>query len=82
VECEPYLTSDHALMLEKGEEIMVGIQILKKALNVDKAIIGIENNKTDAIRNLKMLAQKYPGITVSALKVKYPQGGEKQLISF
>ena len=80
VECEPYLTSDHALMLEKGEEIMVGIQILKKALNVDKAIIGIENNKTDAIRNLKVLAQKYPGTTVSALKVKYPQGGEKQLI--
>jgi len=80
VECEPYLTSDHALMLEKGEEIMVGIQILKKALNVDKAVIGIENNKTDAIRNLKMLAQKYPGITVSVLEVKYPQGGEKQLI--
>jgi H+/Na+-translocating ferredoxin:NAD+ oxidoreductase subunit C len=80
VECEPYLTSDHALMLEKGEEIMVGIQILKKALNVDKAIIGIENNKTDAIRNLRMLAQKYPGTAVSVLKVKYPQGGEKQLI--
>lgn len=80
VECEPYLTSDHALMLEKGEEIMVGIQILKKALNVDKAIIGIENNKTDAIRNFKILVQKYPGIKVSALKVKYPQGGEKQLI--
>jgi electron transport complex protein RnfC len=80
VECEPYLTSDHALMLEKGEEIMVGIQILKKALNVDKAIIGIENNKPDAIRHLKVLAQKYPGTTVTALKVKYPQGGEKQLI--
>jgi electron transport complex protein RnfC len=80
VECEPYLTSDHALMLDKGDEIMVGIQILKKALNVDKAIIGIENNKTDAIRNLSILAQKYPGISVSVMKVKYPQGGEKQLI--
>jgi electron transport complex protein RnfC len=80
VECEPYLTSDHALMLEKGEEILVGVQILKKALNVDKAIIGIENNKTDAIRHLKVLVQKYPGTTVTALKVKYPQGGEKQLI--
>jgi electron transport complex protein RnfC len=80
VECEPYLTSDHALMLEKGEEIMVGVQILKKALNVDQAIIGIENNKTDAIRHLTVLAQKYPGTTVRALKVKYPQGGEKQLI--
>jgi Na+-translocating ferredoxin:NAD+ oxidoreductase subunit C len=80
VECEPYLTSDHALMLEKGEEILVGVQILKKALNVDKAIIGIENNKPDAIRHLTMLAQKYPGTSVRALKVKYPQGGEKQLI--
>jgi electron transport complex protein RnfC len=80
VECEPYLTSDHALMLEKGEEIMVGTQILKKALNVEKAIIGIENNKADAIRHLRIIAQKYPGTVVTALKVKYPQGGEKQLI--
>ena len=80
VECEPYLTSDHALMLEKGEEILVGVQILKKALNVEKAIIGIENNKPDAIRHLTILAQKYTGISVRALKVKYPQGGEKQLI--
>ena len=80
VECEPYLTSDHALMLEKGEEIMVGVQILKKALNVEKAIIGIENNKADAINHLRILAQKYPGTTVTSLKVKYPQGGEKQLI--
>jgi electron transport complex protein RnfC len=80
VECEPYLTSDHILMLEKGEEIMVGIQILKKALNVEKAIVGIESNKPDAIRHLKVLAKKYAGIIILALKVKYPQGGEKQLI--
>jgi Na+-translocating ferredoxin:NAD+ oxidoreductase subunit C len=80
VECEPYLTSDHALMLEKGEEILVGVQILKKALSVNKAIIGIENNKTDAIRHLEILAQRYPGTSVTALQVKYPQGGEKQLI--
>ena len=80
VECEPYLTSDHALMIEKGEEIMVGVQILKKALNVEKAIIGIEDNKPDAIRNLSIIAKKYPGTTVAGLKVKYPQGGEKQLI--
>ena len=80
VECEPYLTSDHALMIEKGEEIMVGVQILKKALNVEKVIIGIEDNKPDAIRNLSIIAKKYPGTTVAGLKVKYPQGGEKQLI--
>ena len=80
VECEPYLTSDHALMLEKAEEIMVGIQLLMKALHVSKACIGIENNKIDAIEQMQRLALAYEGITVHALKVKYPQGGEKQLI--
>jgi electron transport complex protein RnfC len=80
VECEPYLTADHALMLEKGEEIMVGIQLLKKALKVEKALVGIEINKPDAIKHLNALASKYPGTEVRALQVKYPQGGEKQLI--
>lgn len=80
VECEPYLTSDHRLMLERGEEIIIGVRLLMKALNVDKAIIGIENNKPDAIKNMKQLAAAYPGITVEPLKVQYPQGGEKQLI--
>jgi electron transport complex protein RnfC len=80
VECEPYLTADHQLMLEKGEEIMVGTTLLMKALKVDRAIIGIENNKKDAIANLKNLSKKYPGITIEPLKVQYPQGGEKQLI--
>ncbi len=80
VECEPYLTSDHQLMMEKGEEILVGTQILMKALKVDKAIIGIENNKRDAIEHMTKLAEQYDGITIQALKVQYPQGGEKQLI--
>ena len=80
VECEPYLTSDHRLMLEKGEEILTGIQLLMRALGVERAVIGIERNKPDAIRHLAGLAAGYPGITVCALKVKYPQGGEKQLI--
>ncbi len=80
VECEPYLTSDHRLMLEMGHELMVGIQILKKALGVNRAIIGIENNKPDAISHLKKVAIEYSGIEVQALKVMYPQGGEKQLI--
>lgn len=80
VECEPYLTSDHRLMLEKGEEVLVGVTILMKALKVDKALIGIENNKADAIMHLTQLASKYKGIEVYALKVKYPQGAEKQLI--
>ena len=80
VECEPYLTADHRLMLEKAEEIMVGIQILMHALNIHKAIIGIENNKKDAIDVFKKLTQNNDKIKVAALKVKYPQGGEKQLV--
>ncbi|MCG8412307.1 MAG: electron transport complex subunit RsxC [Bacteroidales bacterium] len=80
VECEPYLTSDHRLMLEKAEEMLIGIKILMKALGVNSALIGIENNKPDAIAHLKSLAQNYPGVEVHALKVQYPQGGEKQLI--
>lgn len=80
VECEPYLTADHRLMLEKGEEILIGVEVLKRALNVSKAYIGIENNKPDAIAHLKNLAKKFDGTEVTPLKVKYPQGGEKQLI--
>ena len=80
VECEPYLTCDHQLMLEHGEEIIIGTQILMKALNVQRAIIGIENNKKDAIAHMKQLAQSKLGIEIQPLKLKYPQGGEKQLI--
>jgi electron transport complex protein RnfC len=80
VECEPYLTSDHRVMLEKAEEMLVGIKILMKALDVKKAIIGIENNKPDALDHLNNLVNNYQGIEVNPLKVKYPQGGEKQLI--
>ena len=80
VECEPYLTCDHQLMMEHGEEIIVGIEILKRALGVDRAIIGIENNKKDAIEHMTKLSQTKLGIEVMPLKLKYPQGGEKQLI--
>jgi Na+-translocating ferredoxin:NAD+ oxidoreductase subunit C len=80
VECEPFLTADHRLMLEKGEEILIGVAIMMKALKVDKAMVGIENNKHDAISHLTKLTSLFPGITVHALKIKYPQGAEKQLI--
>lgn len=80
VECEPYLTCDHRLMLEHGEEILIGVSIIMKALEVEKAIIGIENNKPDAIKHLAELAKSFKGISIEALKVQYPQGGEKQLI--
>ena len=81
VECEPYLTSDHRTMLEHGEELIVGVTILMKAVGVEKAYIGIENNKPDAIEHLRGIARNYAGVEVVPLKVKYPQGGEKQLIA-
>jgi electron transport complex protein RnfC len=80
VECEPYLTCDHQLMLERGEEILVGICIAMKVLGVRSAVVGIENNKQDAIEHLSKLAKTFKGIKIEALKVSYPQGGEKQLI--
>lgn len=80
VECEPYLTSDHRLMMEKTDEILTGTTLIMKALNVHSAIIGIENNKRDAIAQFTRKSKEYTGITVQPLKVQYPQGGEKQLI--
>lgn len=80
VECEPYLTSDHRLMMEKGEEVLTGVVILMKALGVEIAVVGIENNKPDAVADLSRLVSSFEGISIEALKVKYPQGAEKQLI--
>jgi electron transport complex protein RnfC len=79
-ECEPYLTADHALMLEKGEEILSGVQLLMRACKVEKAYIGVEANKRDAIDKLTAWASHYSDIEVVALKARYPQGGEKQMI--
>ena len=80
VECEPYLTADHRLMLEHAEEILVGVELIMKAVDVKRGYIGIENNKPDAIRLMEEKAATHEGIEVVPLKVKYPQGGEKQLI--
>ncbi len=79
-ECEPYLTADHALMLEHAEEILVGVSILMKAMKVNRGYIGIENNKSDAIAKMEAAAKTFQGIEIVPLKMKYPQGGEKQLI--
>jgi electron transport complex protein RnfC len=86
VECEPYLTHNHQLMLEKPAEVIMGVRILMQALNVKKAIIGIEANKMDAVKSLRddesMNRQIGESISIEVvpLKLKYPQGGEKQLI--
>lgn len=81
VECEPYLTADHRLMLEHPDEILVGVQLIMKAVGVSKAFIGIERNKPDAIKLMTERAQAIDSrIKVMPLQMKYPQGGEKQLI--
>ncbi len=79
-ECEPYLTADHRLMLEKADEIIDGLHLMMLALDVKEAVIGVENNKPDAITALQSAAANVEGITVKALPVRYPQGGEKQLV--
>ena len=79
-ECEPYLTSDHRVMLEHAEEICIGVSILRKALGVPNAYIGIESNKPEPIAVMTKMAAQFEGIIVQPMKVKYPQGAEKQLI--
>lgn len=79
-ECEPYITTDHRIMLENGEECLIGVQALLIASGAPEARIGIEANKPDAFEHLQRLASQYPNIKVFKLKTKYPQGAEKQLI--
>ncbi len=79
-ECEPFLTCDHRLMLEKAAEIVGGTELMMKAVGATKAVIGIEANKMDAVDTMKAAAAANPGIEVRVLEVKYPQGNEKMLI--
>ena len=79
-ECEPYLTSDYRLMLEAPDELIQGIQAVLKILPNAKAVIGIEDNKPDAIAIMEKIARIDDRISVCPLKTKYPQGGERQLI--
>ena len=80
VECEPYLTADHRLMLEHPEDIIKGLKIFMKITGAVKAYIGIEANKPDAISTMKNITKDESNINVVGLKLKYPQGAEKQLI--
>lgn len=79
-ECEPYLTRDYRLMLERTEDVISGLRLIMKAVNVNKGIIGIEDNKIEAIQKLEKAVSNFPEISVIALKTKYPQGAEKMLI--
>ena len=79
-ECEPYLTADHRAMLERTEDLLRGVRLVMKILGAKKAVIGIEDNKPDAVEAVKKAAGAESGIEVRALHTKYPQGAEKQLI--
>lgn len=79
-ECEPYITSDHRLMLERGEAVTGGARLLAKAVGAKKVIIAVENNKPDAIENLRFQTGKEGDLQVQPLQTRYPQGAEKQLI--
>ena len=79
-ECEPFLTTDHRLMVEQGQELVLGIKLLMEACGAKTAIIGIEANKPDAIANITDLTREFDNISVVSVPVRYPQGGERQLI--
>ena len=76
-ECEPYLTADYRLMIEKAEEIAKGVELVKRCLGVKKVYIAVEDNKPEAIDKFKTLGSEFE---IKILKSVYPQGGEKQLI--
>ena len=79
-ECETYLNADNRLMIESPERIVDGLRAAMRALGVAKGVIAIEDNKPGAIDSMKQAARGRSGVSVMALKTKYPQGGEKQLI--
>jgi electron transport complex protein RnfC len=80
-ECEPYLTADHRLMLERPDDVVFGLEVILKATAVNKGIIAIEDNKPDAAAAVKKAAAGKENIEVVIMATKYPQGGEKQLIN-
>ena len=79
-ECEPYLTADHRLMLEHARQIALGADVMRRILGLETVHVGIEANKPDAVQAFEALRGELPWLQVHGLKVKYPQGAEKQLI--
>lgn len=79
-ECEPYLTSDYRRMLEEPEKLVGGVKVILRLFDNAQAILGVEDNKPDCVKLLQDLVKDEPRITVKALKTKYPQGAERQLI--
>lgn len=79
-ECEPYITCDHRLALEHAAEVVRGAELLRRATGAERAVIGIEANKKDAYLALAAACEGLPSVDVALLRVKYPQGAEKQLV--
>ncbi len=79
-ECEPYITANHRLLLERGESVISGLEVVMHALSVKEGIIAIEDNKPDAIKLMREIVAQKPNIRVCVLKTKYPQGDERQII--
>lgn len=79
-ECEPYLTTDHRVMLEQPGEVLYGTRIVMKVLGASRAVVGVEDNKLDAVEALRKAAGDSTDITIEAVPAKYPQGAEKMLV--
>lgn len=79
-ECEPYITANHRLLLERGETVITGLEVVMHALGVDEGIVAVEDNKPDAIALLQKEVEGRPNIRVCVMKTKYPQGDERQII--
>ena len=80
-ECEPYLTTDNRVMIEEADRVVIGLQIVLKIIKTARGVIAVEDNKPDAIKALKVASKNVPNVEVLAVKTKYPQGAEKQLIN-
>jgi electron transport complex protein RnfC len=79
-ECEPYLTTDHRVMLEQADEVIHGARLAQKAVAAERIIVGVEDNKMDAVEALKIAAAPFSDISVEAVPTRYPQGAEKILV--
>ena len=79
-ECEPYITADDSLLRTTPEQVLTGMEILRKVLNPERTVLAVEDNKQQAIERLKTLMPSHPGIELVVLPTRYPQGAEKQLI--
>ena len=79
-ECEPYITADDFLLRARAEQVLEGMQIIRGLLKPERVVLAVEDNKKEAIANVKSLMSRYPGVELAVLPTRYPQGAEKQLI--